>query len=121
MIRIHESLSLCSGSVLRNIAVEVKRVVESRPLNSQYLDHAYPANFTPFYLYGNHNEKNVDHMLLLAPKTEVSGDGVTLEFDDSLTDEQLASGPILWLKNLRRTHSAIPKQHRAPKESLFLV
>jgi hypothetical protein len=38
---------------MKNVTVEMKRVVKSRPLNSQYLDPTYPSNSTPFYLYGN--------------------------------------------------------------------
>jgi hypothetical protein len=80
--------------------VKIEQVVKSRPLNSQYLDDNYPSTFTPFYLYGNKEEKNIDHMLLRAPNSQFSAEDVKLELDQHLSDEQLAAGPLLCLQSI---------------------
>ncbi|KAF4626757.1 hypothetical protein G7Y89_g11399 [Cudoniella acicularis] len=53
-----------SGLLLESVTVMIKKVVKSRLFNSRYLDANYPRTFTPFYLYDNSKEKNIDHMLL---------------------------------------------------------
>jgi len=85
--------------------VTIKHVVKSRPLNSAYLDDNYPRTFTPFYLYGNTQEKNIDHMLLRAPNSQFSAEDVKLELDHPLSDEQLAAGPLLCIQTFHEEPS----------------
>lgn len=86
--------------MLKNLTVTIKHVVKSRPLNSAYLDHAYPSEYMSFYLYGTSTEQHIDHMLLRAPNAQFSAECIKLELDKPLTDEQLARGPILCLNNV---------------------
>lgn len=89
----------------RHATITIKKLVKSRPLNSINLDSNYPGTFTPFYLYGNEKEKNIDHMLLRAPNAQFSAEGVTLELDRTLSDEQLSKGPILCVQEHREEPS----------------
>ncbi|PVH72326.1 pyridoxal-dependent decarboxylase domain protein [Cadophora sp. DSE1049] len=89
-----------AGLVLKNITVTIKHVIKSRPLNPAYLDPSYPATFMPLYLYGTSTEQHIDHMLLRAPNSQFSAESIKLELDKPLTDEQLARGPILCLRNV---------------------
>ncbi|KAK0123880.1 hypothetical protein ONS95_008875 [Cadophora gregata] len=89
-----------AGLVLKDITVTTKHVVKSRPLNTSYLDPTYPSDFMPFYLYGTSTEQHIDHMLLRAPNVQLSAENIKLELDNSLSEEQLARGPILCFKNV---------------------
>jgi hypothetical protein len=53
-------------------------VLKYRPLNSCYLDPAYPSNM-PFYLYGTAQEMHIDHVLLRVPNAQLSAGEVIVE------------------------------------------
>lgn len=86
-----------SAVSIPSVGITIVTVVKDRPLNSRWRDQAYPASYTPFYLYGTPTEQNVDHMLLRAPNAQISSDLVTLNCTPALTANQLASGVIAYL------------------------
>lgn len=76
-------------------------MVKSRPLNSINRDDTYPADFMPFYLYGEPNDMHISHMLVHAPNVDLSASGLT--FSPSLPQEALAllpKGLILGLSEI---------------------
>ncbi|KAI0869502.1 pyridoxal-dependent decarboxylase domain-containing protein [Hypoxylon argillaceum] len=82
-----------SGIILRDIEVLVGQTVVSRPLNSKYRLNDYPASFMPFYLYGNENEANIDHVITRAPNSQLSASGCKLKWYEP-------QDPIIWKKPL---------------------
>ncbi|EMD41726.1 hypothetical protein CERSUDRAFT_102127 [Gelatoporia subvermispora B] len=80
---------------LTNVKISNVRVVKNRSLNSRWRDDKYPADFTPFYLYGTRAEQHVAHMLLKAPNAQMTADGIELALDGALTEAQLAQGVLL--------------------------
>ncbi|KAI9155623.1 L-tyrosine decarboxylase [Paramyrothecium foliicola] len=73
-----------SGIILKNIKVTVTGTVVSRPLNSKWRLKDYPADFMPFYLYGNDKEVNLDHVISRAPNTQLSASRCHLELDNGV-------------------------------------
>jgi glutamate/tyrosine decarboxylase-like PLP-dependent enzyme len=73
-----------SGIILKDITVTVKNTVVSRPLNSKWRLKDYPSDFMPFYLYGNDNEVNIDHVLSRSPNTQLSASRCKLEMEDQV-------------------------------------
>ena len=86
-----------SAVSIPSIEVTITTVVKNRPLNSRWRDQAYPASYTPFYLYGTTAEQHIDHMLLRAPNAQIASDLITLNCTPALTADQLASGVIVYL------------------------
>ena len=81
--------------------VGFKSIVKSRPLNSCYRDTKYPAQFMPFYLYGNKQELFIDHMLVTAPNIYLSASDI--KFSPDLTEKALSlleDGLILGLTEI---------------------
>jgi hypothetical protein len=67
-----------TGFELTNIKVVVKK-----PLDSKYLDPTYPRVGMPFYLYGStqDSEYHIDHTLVTAPDTQITGGEVSIPPD----------------------------------------
>ncbi|KAI0205736.1 pyridoxal-dependent decarboxylase domain-containing protein [Astrocystis sublimbata] len=90
-----------SGIILRDIEVTLKHTVVSRPLNSKYRLPKYPSTCMPFYLYGNDNEVNIDHVITRAPNTQLSAGRCKLEWykpqESAVWDKPL----ILLLEDVR--------------------
>ncbi|KAJ3580316.1 hypothetical protein NPX13_g248 [Xylaria arbuscula] len=82
-----------SGIILRNIDVVLRKTIVSRPLNSKYRLKEYPSTFMPFYLYGNENEANIDHVTTRAPNTQLSAGRCKLEW-------YKRQDPTIWKKPL---------------------
>ncbi|KAI1110545.1 pyridoxal-dependent decarboxylase domain-containing protein [Nemania sp. NC0429] len=82
-----------SGIILRDIDVTIQQTVVSRPLNSKYRLDSYPSDFVPFYVYGNEEEVNIDHVITRAPNSQLSAEKCKLEFYDAI-------GPDIWNKPL---------------------
>ncbi|KAI1351924.1 pyridoxal-dependent decarboxylase domain-containing protein [Xylaria sp. FL0043] len=82
-----------SGVVLRDIDVVFRKTIVSRPLNSKFRLKDYPSAFMPFYLYGNENEANIDHVITRAPNSQLSAGRCKLEW----YKEQ---DPAVWNKHL---------------------
>ncbi|KAJ8112448.1 hypothetical protein ONZ43_g5395 [Nemania bipapillata] len=82
-----------SGIILRDIEVTILQKVVSRPLNSKYRLKDYPSNFMPFYLYGNENEANIDHVITRAPNSQLSAGRCKLEW-------YTRQDPAIWNKSL---------------------
>ncbi|KAI0653091.1 pyridoxal phosphate-dependent transferase [Cubamyces menziesii] len=80
--------------LMSSVEITITSVIKDRPLNSRWRDSAYPASYTPFYLYGTLSEKHIDHMLLRAPNAQISSDMVTLDCTPPLTPGQLVQGVI---------------------------
>ncbi|OCH96572.1 PLP-dependent transferase [Obba rivulosa] len=80
---------------LTSVQISNVRVIKNRPLDSRWRDPTYPADFTPFYLYGTAVQPHIAHMLLKAPNAQMSADQVALSLDAQLTDAQLAGGLLL--------------------------
>ncbi|KAF4999003.1 hypothetical protein FGRMN_2802 [Fusarium graminum] len=87
--------------------ITVKSVVKSRPLNSIHRDIEYPAEFMPFYLYGNEQEIHCSHMLVKSPNIALAASNVkfrpslasSIDHGQSL-DDLLAKGLILGLSEI---------------------
>ena len=90
---------------MKNVPAIVKQVVKGRSLVSYYRDKAYPAKRMPFYLYGSKTEQNIDHILLRAPNIQLTADGIKPSGSllKKLTNDQLASGVICCIDNVRET------------------
>ncbi|TGJ78751.1 hypothetical protein E0Z10_g10012 [Xylaria hypoxylon] len=90
-----------SGIILRNIDVVFRQTIVSRPLNSKYRLREYPSTFMPFYLYGNKNEANIDHVITRAPNSQLSAGRCKLEWyknqDPAVWNQQL----VLLLEDVR--------------------
>ncbi|KAI0455119.1 pyridoxal-dependent decarboxylase domain-containing protein [Xylaria acuta] len=82
-----------SGIILRDIDVNFRQTVVSRPLNSKYRLNEYPSTFMPFYLYGSEKEANVDHVITRAPNSQLSAGRCKLEW-------YKAQDPAVWTKPL---------------------
>ncbi|KAI9370253.1 pyridoxal phosphate-dependent transferase [Aspergillus egyptiacus] len=78
--------------------VTVTRVIRSRALNSANREHDYPANNTPFYLYGTSDQIHIMHMLLRAPNVSLSAGNITFTppLPDPVTSD-LPKGLVLTL------------------------
>ncbi|KAH9946373.1 PLP-dependent transferase [Epithele typhae] len=89
------------------VTLTITDVLKNRPLNSRYRDGAYPASYTPFYLYGTPEQIYVDHILVRAPNAQITAlDPVALSVQPALTAEQLARGVI--------AHAARPEAAMQP-------
>ncbi|KAF9780384.1 hypothetical protein IL306_000267 [Fusarium sp. DS 682] len=91
----------------RDGKITLNSVVKSRPLNSTNRELDYPAEFMPFYLYGNETEIHCSHMLVTAPNISLAANNIT--FDPPLSSEinhrqtaseLLAEGLILGLTEI---------------------
>jgi glutamate/tyrosine decarboxylase-like PLP-dependent enzyme len=76
-------MTKASGMILSNatVSVDVRSVVVSRPLNSQWRVKDYPTTYIPFYLYGTSTDANIDHVIVRAPNTQMSAGQCTVEVD----------------------------------------
>ncbi|KAF2762538.1 PLP-dependent transferase [Pseudovirgaria hyperparasitica] len=70
-----------SGTVLKDVKVQITGKVVSRPLNSAFRLDTYPEDFMPFYLYGSPTEANIDHVIVKAPNTQLSAGRCELDID----------------------------------------
>ncbi|KUJ19918.1 PLP-dependent transferase [Mollisia scopiformis] len=91
--------------IVPHTTVTISQVVKSRPLNSAFRDSNYPKTFTSFYLFGNKEEVNIDHMLLLAPNSQFTAEDVKLDLNRPLTDQELVNGPLLYVQDFREEPS----------------
>ncbi|KAG5802484.1 hypothetical protein H9Q74_012859, partial [Fusarium xylarioides] len=91
----------------RDGTITLNSVVKSRPLNSIHREIDYPAEFMPFYLYGNEKEIHCSHMLVKSPNISLAANNIT--FNPSLSTEinhrqsvaeLLAEGMILGLSEI---------------------
>ncbi|RWA14500.1 hypothetical protein EKO27_g597 [Xylaria grammica] len=89
------------GIILRNIDVVFRRTVVSRPLNSKYRLKDYPPTFMPFYLYGNANEANIDHVITRAPNSQLSAGKCKLEWYESQDPGVWDKPLVLLLEDVR--------------------
>ncbi|KAF6815192.1 hypothetical protein CSOJ01_03644 [Colletotrichum sojae] len=92
---------LCSGIVLQDIEVNLKDTVVSRPLNSKWRLDKYPETFMPFYIYGNADEANIDHVIVRAPNTQLSAGGCTVEFYNDVSDDVWKKDLVVLLEDVR--------------------
>lgn len=88
-------------TIAKGVTVSSFTAIKDRPLNSKYRDHAYPSGHMPFYLYGSENNCHIDHMLLLAPNTQLSAANVALHTDPPVPASLLKEGCILYLDNVQ--------------------
>ena len=49
----------------------------------------------PFYLYGDHAEAHIDHILVRSPNIHLSASNVKLELDKQIPDEVFAKGALV--------------------------
>ena len=49
----------------------------------------------PFYLYGDHTEAHIDHILVRSPNISLSASNVKLELDKQIPDEVFAKGALV--------------------------
>ena len=49
----------------------------------------------PFYLYGDHSEAHIDHILVRSPNIHLSASNVKLELDKKISDEVFAKGALV--------------------------
>ncbi|KAF7588521.1 hypothetical protein BBP40_005548 [Aspergillus hancockii] len=87
------------GPIRSSTTVTLKRVVKSRPLNSNHREADYPDDYVPFYLYGSGKQWHISHMLLQAPNATLSASNLTLDdkLASSLGQEFAERGAILAL------------------------
>nr|XP_036588515.1 pyridoxal-dependent decarboxylase domain protein [Colletotrichum truncatum]KAF6799888.1 pyridoxal-dependent decarboxylase domain protein [Colletotrichum truncatum] len=90
-----------SGIILQDVDVTLQKTVVSRPLNSKWRLDSYPETFMPFYLYGNSNEANIDHVIVRAPNTQLSASGCKLNFYNRIDDSIWEKDLILLVEDVR--------------------
>ncbi|KAK6840601.1 pyridoxal-dependent decarboxylase conserved domain protein [Apiospora arundinis] len=94
-------MTQASGIVLQDVDASLEAKVVSRPLNSKWRFEKYPDTYMPFYLYGNANEANIDHVIVRAPNTQLSAGRCRIDFyhevDDAIWDHHL----VLLMENVR--------------------
>ena len=92
---------MCNSlDVSKDLEVTFTSVLKNRPLKARFRDEKYPTGHMPFYLYGNQNEVNIDHVLLRSPNISLSADNVRLELDAMIPDEVLAKGALLFAEGI---------------------
>ncbi|KAF5548963.1 L-tyrosine decarboxylase [Fusarium mexicanum] len=111
----------------RDGTITLNSVVKSRPLNSIHREIDYPAEFMPFYLYGNEKEIHCSHMLVKSPNISLAANNIT--FDPSLSTEinhrqsvaeLLAEGMILGLSEIPEdSMQPFPERNQDLAEEFF--
>jgi hypothetical protein len=90
----------------KSIAVDVElsdiQTIINRSIAPKYLDKSYPE-FMPFYLYGTPSQQHIEHMLLVAPNTQLSAARVTLRLENPIppTEGELLTGLIAVADTIR--------------------
>ena len=85
---------------IEDVTVKVVHVVKDRSLKGRFRDTSYPSKCMPFYLYGNPDEYNIDHILVRAPNIQLSADNVNLSLDKTPSPAALAKGAILFIHSI---------------------
>ncbi|KAK6346656.1 hypothetical protein TWF696_006775 [Orbilia brochopaga] len=103
--------------------VTLTSVVKSRPLNTANQDVEYPAEFTPFYLYGTAKEQHISHMLVRAPNIALSASNLVFEPElpskvcDLLSHSR---GLILGLMDIpEASRQPFPMENKSLRRDLF--
>ncbi|KAJ6259313.1 pyridoxal-dependent decarboxylase domain protein [Drechslerella dactyloides] len=99
--------------------VTLMTVVKSRPLNTANQDSEYPAEFTPFYLYGK-EETHLSHMLTRAPNIALSASNPTFEPElPKEVCELLPKGVILTLSVPEASKQPFPMENKLLPDHFF--
>ena len=70
-------------------------VVKDRSLKGRFRDPGYPVGHMPFYLYGDHAEAHIDHILVRSPNIRLSASNIKLELDKQIPDAVFAKGALV--------------------------
>ncbi|CAE6344214.1 unnamed protein product [Rhizoctonia solani] len=80
-----------------NFQVTNVKVLKNNPIDSKYLDGAFPE-YMYFYLYGTNEQRHIDHMLVSPGSAQLTSDQVQLVLTNgTLSGDNLSKGYILRL------------------------
>ncbi|KAK4196720.1 putative L-tyrosine decarboxylase [Triangularia verruculosa] len=88
-----------SPAIIDDFELTNIRVVIRESMSYADLETAYPDRM-PFYLYGNKQEKHLDHVLKASPNAQISHESVALDLKMDLSDEQLKKGVVAVLEDV---------------------
>ncbi|KAL8794644.1 MAG: hypothetical protein Q9195_002840 [Heterodermia aff. obscurata] len=83
------------NNIIKDVNVAITNVVKDRSLKGRFRDAEYPVGHMPFYLYGDHAEAHIDHILVRSPNIHLSASNVKLELDKQIPESVFVKGALV--------------------------
>ena len=105
--------------MIEDVNVGITNVIKDRTLKGRFRDAEYPVGHMPFYLYGDHAEAHIDHILVRSPNIHLAASGVKLELDKQIPDEVFKKGALLSALGIEEAAMQPFQSSEGPNSSRF--